>query len=246
MVGEGHDEPADRDRRRRHQHRRRAHGRVDRRQPRSRRRRRPTSPRGIITALRAHLWRVVGTATAEIAGVMIGTTHFTNAVVERKRLEPTARGATRTAGDAGAAADGRLAGRPARGARPPHLPLPRRPRVRRPRDLAARSGRDPRGGRTRSRARGIRAIAVSSVFSPVNTEMEQRGGRASCRGRCPGAHVTLSSEIGRIGLLERENAAILNACLRELARATIVARSSGRSPSSGSTRRSTSPRTTAR
>ena len=34
----------------------------------------------------------------------------------------------------------------------------------------------------------------------------------------PGARVTLSSEIGRIGLLERENAAIFNACLRPLAR----------------------------
>jgi N-methylhydantoinase A/oxoprolinase/acetone carboxylase beta subunit len=39
----------------------------------------------------------------------------------------------------------------------------------------------------------------------------------------PGATVTKSSEIGRIGLLERENAAILNACLRNLARDTVAA-----------------------
>jgi N-methylhydantoinase A/oxoprolinase/acetone carboxylase beta subunit len=35
--------------------------------------------------------------------------------------------------------------------------------------------------------------------------------------------VTRSSEIGRIGLLERENAAILNACLRALAKETVAA-----------------------
>src|SRR5205823_9911305 len=34
---------------------------------------------------------------------------------------------------------------------------------------------------------------------------------------------TLSSDIGRIGLLERENAAILNACLGQLARETVTA-----------------------
>ena len=39
----------------------------------------------------------------------------------------------------------------------------------------------------------------------------------------PGTSVTISSEIGRIGLLERENAAILNACLRPLARQTVAA-----------------------
>ena len=44
---------------------------------------------GITTALR-HVLDSSGTATDNIAGVMIGTTHFTNAVVERRRLEPTA------------------------------------------------------------------------------------------------------------------------------------------------------------
>src|ERR687896_2076993 len=44
---------------------------------------------GITTALR-HVLEASRTATAHIAGVMIGTTHFTNAVVERRRLEPTA------------------------------------------------------------------------------------------------------------------------------------------------------------
>src|SRR5690348_3575770 len=44
---------------------------------------------GITTALR-HVLTSSGATTADVAGVMIGTTHFTNAVVERRRLEPTA------------------------------------------------------------------------------------------------------------------------------------------------------------
>ncbi len=44
---------------------------------------------GITTALN-HVLGVSNTKTSEIAGVMIGTTHFTNAVVERRRLQPTA------------------------------------------------------------------------------------------------------------------------------------------------------------
>ena len=39
---------------------------------------------------------------------------------------------------------------------------------------------------------------------------------------CPGAAVTLSHRLGRIGLLERENAALLNAALAGLARDTIA------------------------
>src|SRR5918994_5125038 len=52
----------------------------------------PTTPdvtTGITTALR-HILETSGTATTNVSGAMIGTTHFTNAVVERKRLEPTA------------------------------------------------------------------------------------------------------------------------------------------------------------
>src|SRR5688500_7707896 len=44
---------------------------------------------GITTALR-HVLDASATPTSAIAGVMIGTTHFTNAVVERRRLQPTA------------------------------------------------------------------------------------------------------------------------------------------------------------
>ena len=58
------------------------------------------------------------------------------------------------------------------------------------------------------------------MFSPVSGEFEQRAGEIFAKA-IPGVHITLSSEIGRIGLLERENAAIMNACLRDLS-ATVI------------------------
>ena len=175
---------------------------------------------GITAALR-HVMDAAGAATADIAGVMIGTTHFTNAVVERRRLVPTA--AIRL-------------GLPATLALPPMVDWPD--------DLAEALGRhtylvhgghefdgreiaplDPaeiHAAAEQIRDKGITAIAVSSVFSPVNTAMEEQAA-ALVAEVIPDASVTLSSDIGRVGLLERENAAILNACLRPLARQTVAA-----------------------
>jgi N-methylhydantoinase A/oxoprolinase/acetone carboxylase beta subunit len=55
------------------------------------------------------------------------------------------------------------------------------------------------------------------VFSPVNTEFEQRAAEVVAEVLGPDVPVSLSHEIGRVGLLERENATIINAALRELA-----------------------------
>jgi N-methylhydantoinase A/oxoprolinase/acetone carboxylase beta subunit len=175
---------------------------------------------GITTALN-HILGVSNTSTADVAGVMIGTTHFTNAVVERRRLQPTA--AVRL-------------GLPATAALPPFVDWPD--------DLAETLGRhtylchggyefdgreiskfDPEEIKAVAadlKAKGINAIAVSSVFSPVNQDMEKQAAEI-LSAEVPGSSVTLSSEIGRIGLLERENAAILNACLRNLAKETVAA-----------------------
>ncbi len=175
---------------------------------------------GITTAIRSVLDQS-GTATSEIASVMIGTTHFTNAIVERRHLTPTA--------------TIRL-GLPATTALPPMIDWPADlvetigehsylchggyefdGRVISPLDLdeireAARS----------IAAKGITAIAISGVFSPVNTDMEDQVAEIVAE-EIPGATITKSSEIGRIGLLERENAAILNSCLRALADRTVSA-----------------------
>jgi N-methylhydantoinase A/oxoprolinase/acetone carboxylase beta subunit len=63
---------------------------------------------------------------------------------------------------------------------------------------------------------------VTSIFSPLTAECEQEAGRILAE-EMPGAAITLSHELGRIGLLERENVTLLNACLQELARKTVTA-----------------------
>jgi N-methylhydantoinase A/oxoprolinase/acetone carboxylase beta subunit len=90
------------------------------------------------------------------------------------------------------------------------------------REIAPLDEAELRGIARRIGALGVRAVAVTSVFSPVNDAMERQAAEL-IRAVVPDVDVTLSSEIGRIGLLERESAAILNACLRELARVTVAA-----------------------
>jgi len=175
---------------------------------------------GITTALR-HILESSGTPTSAINGVMIGTTHFTNAVVERKRLQKTA--AIRL-------------GLPATAALPPMVDWPD--------DLREVLGNnsylvhggyefdgreiskfDPdeiRAACVDIKSKSISTVAVTSVFSPVNSTMEKQAA-AIVLEEIPDATVTCSNEIGRIGLLERENAAILNACLRDLAKETVSA-----------------------
>ncbi|MFP6747408.1 MAG: hydantoinase/oxoprolinase family protein [Alphaproteobacteria bacterium] len=151
----------------------------------------------------------------QVSAVMLGTTQFTNAVIERRRLNQVA--------------VLRLAS-PATTAVPPMTDWPP--------DLAEVVGQNHYllhgglefDGREISaldegeiaaaardiRAKGIGAVAITSVFSPLDGEMERRA-EAILRQELPGAAITLSHRIGRIGLLERENAAILNAALSGLA-----------------------------
>ncbi len=69
---------------------------------------------------------------------------------------------------------------------------------------------------------GIDSVAVASVFSPLTAECELAAAEILAE-ECPDAEVTLSHELGRIGLLERENATLLNAAIRGLARKTTEA-----------------------
>jgi N-methylhydantoinase A/oxoprolinase/acetone carboxylase beta subunit len=71
----------------------------------------------------------------------------------------------------------------------------------------------------RNMAGKVDSLAIISVFSPVDRSHEERAA-AIAREIMPGIQMTLSSEIASIGLLERENAAILNASLYEVARTT--------------------------
>src|SRR5260370_9340427 len=69
---------------------------------------------------------------------------------------------------------------------------------------------------------GLRSVAVSSIFSPLDPSCEVAA-RDILQELCPGVAVTLSHDLGRIGLLERENAALLNAVLHDLAVETLAA-----------------------
>ena len=181
----------------------------------------PTTPdvtSGIVTALAA-LARHPSVAHSAIDGVVIGTTHFINAVVQRRDLARVA--AVRI-------------GSPAAASLPPFCDWPMAlAEHARAAVFMLEGGHDYDGrpivpfdetGMRRAarqiRESGVRAVAVSAIFSPLDPSCEERA-RAILAEECPEANVTLSHQLGRIGLLERENAALLNAALTGLARSTI-------------------------
>ena len=157
----------------------------------------------------------------KVDGVMIGTTHFINAVVQRRHL--TRVGALRL-------------GMPATSTLPPFCDWPE--------DLATLvrggvwmvEGGHEYDGRlfmpldeaavTRAaeemKAKGLKSVAISAVFSPLDPGHERRAAELVAK-VIPDAVITCSSDLGRIGLLERENAGLLNAALADLARETIAA-----------------------
>lgn len=73
----------------------------------------------------------------------------------------------------------------------------------------------------RASADGIRNFVVSATFSPVKPALEARA--AACIEKAvAGAHVTRSVDVGGLGLVERENAAIINASLTNLADSVVT------------------------
>lgn len=66
------------------------------------------------------------------------------------------------------------------------------------------------------RAAGLTSVAISAVFSGMRPDIERRAA-AIIREGAPGVSITLSSDVGGPGLLDRENAAIINASLTPLA-----------------------------
>ncbi|GGD95747.1 hydantoinase [Aureimonas endophytica] len=174
---------------------------------------------GVVAALRQVLTSSAVKAS-QIEAVMIGTTHFTNAVVERRRLLEVA--AIRL-------------GLPATKALPPMTDWPA--------DLAGTLGRHRymvRGGHEfdgreiapldeaeiqriagEIKAKGLKTAAITSVFSPVTPTMEKRAAEILLN-EVPDLALSLSHEIGRVGFLERENATIMNACLANLSRHVVA------------------------
>ncbi|MGI5167745.1 hydantoinase/oxoprolinase N-terminal domain-containing protein [Spirillospora sp. CA-253888] len=183
----------------------------------------PTTPEvtgGVVAAVAAVL-ADSGVPPGAVTAVMIGTTHFVNALVEGARLAPTA--AVRL-------------GLPAAAALPPMVDWPARLRAALSPDGGEPAVYQVHGGheydgrpisaldpdelrRTAAdiAARGVRSVAVSSIFSPVSADDELRAAEILAAELGPEVHLSLSHDIGRVGLLPRENATIVNAALRELA-----------------------------
>jgi N-methylhydantoinase A/oxoprolinase/acetone carboxylase beta subunit len=63
----------------------------------------------------------------------------------------------------------------------------------------------------------VDSVSIAGVFSTIRADQEYRVAEI-IREIMPDVHLTLSSEIGAMGLLERENASILNAALIPLAK----------------------------
>jgi N-methylhydantoinase A/oxoprolinase/acetone carboxylase beta subunit len=196
---------------------------------------------GLIAAVRAVL-EAAQMSPESLSTVMIGTTQFINAFVQRRDLTPIAA---------------------VRVALPKTDGIP--PMVGWPDDLVQVVGRhaylvgggsfyDGReyapldttalenAGRD-IRAKSIRAIALTSGFAPVRPDIEQKAAEVILSVH-PEADITLSSEVGGLGLIDRENAALINASLRQLSRKVVNSLKDALSQL-GIVPRSTSARTTA-
>jgi N-methylhydantoinase A/oxoprolinase/acetone carboxylase beta subunit len=175
---------------------------------------------GVMQALR-QVTEGAGIAPSELGAVMIGTTHFINALVERQRLAPV--GVLRLALPASTAIPP-LSGWPddMREAIQAHCCLVDGGLEVDGREIAPLVPQQIQDFAHACRERGIRHIAVSGVFSALDDAQEREAERLILAVH-PSARITLSTQIGNMGLLERENAAILNAALGELAQRTVQA-----------------------
>jgi len=168
---------------------------------------------GIMAAIDSVL-QAPGVDPQRITHVMLGTTHATNAVLERRKLRRVA--VVRLGGPATHSI---------------------RPMFEWPKDLAAAvsvgaeiidggiefDGRDLSPLDTDALARFLgrvggsaQGVVITSVFAPVSARQELQAAEIVKR-ELGDVHISLSHEIGSLGLLERENATILNSALAGVA-----------------------------
>ena len=184
---------------------------------------RPTTaePQDGITDAVKRVLHSAHVSAGQIRSVMLGTTHFTNAFVQRKHLSPV--GILRL-------------GLPASRGLSPMVDWPEDVQQTVHGYIAmVRGGHEYDGTQIAKldehavidaalqfRDRGISTIAITGIFSPVIDEGERRAAEL-IYSKIPDARITISSELGRIGLIERENATIMNASLITLAESTVAA-----------------------
>lgn len=181
----------------------------------------PTTP-DVTSGVRAALDRVLDRAAdpgaaARVTHVMVGSTHAMNAILERRRLQRVA--VLRLAAPTGMAV---------------------RPLIGWPAELrdAVLAGSAIIGGGHEVDGREIapldlegarrffdtvagtaEAVAICGAFSPADPEHELRTRDVAREVLGPDVTVSLGHEVGTLGLIERENAAVLNATLVAVAQA---------------------------
>ena len=169
---------------------------------------------GILGAMRAVL-EVSHIDPKQIRQAMLGTTQCTNAIVERKHLAPIGIlriGAPATTGirpmvdwaedikkiavgsaiiGGGFEYDGK--------------------------ELAPLDVDAAKGFFSEMKEKGVKSVAISCVFSTVRNDHELEAAKLCREVMGADVHISISSEIGSMGLIERENATILNAALWQVA-----------------------------
>lgn len=168
---------------------------------------------GILGALKEIL-EVSGIDRSEITQAMLGTTQCTNAIVERKNLAPI--GIMRI-------------GAPATLGIPPMVDWEEEIREIAVESVIIGGGFEYDGKELAAfdeaaaraffeRMKGkVSSIAISCVFSTVRNDHELAAAKLCREVMGDEVHVSISSEIGSMGLIERENATILNAALYQVA-----------------------------
>lgn len=176
----------------------------------------------VMSGIEAAMHKVLempGVDKSRIGYAMLGTTHCTNAIVERKRLNRVA--VLRI-------------GAPATVAIPPMADWPDDLKDAMKVEYRLIGGGNEFDGREiapldeaaveefgkEMLAKGVESVAVIGVFSPVSAHHEKRAAAILRKVMGPDMPITLSNEIGSMGLLERENASILNAALVDVAKTT--------------------------
>ena len=169
---------------------------------------------GILAAVRAVL-KESGVNPSEIRQAMLGTTQCTNAIVQRKGLAPI--GILRI-------------GAPAALGIPPMVDWAEDLKTvvvdtamvgggfeYDGKELAPFDEEAARDFFLGLKEKNVQSVAISCVFSTVRSDHELKAAALCREVMGDGVHVSVSSEIGSMGLMERENATILNAALYHVA-----------------------------
>jgi len=169
---------------------------------------------GIMNAIHVVLEQS-GVDRSEIGQAMLGTTHCTNAIVERKNLAPI--GVMRI-------------GAPASRGIPVMVDWAEDLKAVAVKTAIVGGGFEYDGKEIAPfdvaaataffeelKAQGVKSVAISCVFSTVRNDHELEAAKLCKEVMGEDVHVSISSEIGSMGLIERENATILNAALYKVA-----------------------------